>query len=143
VVPAPATSADAACNCIMLGFTGTSTRARGPGLTDVRVLQPGYPPAAAPTFSAPLLSLLSRFEVLRFMDWAATNGNLRGEWAQRANLTNTHTYAGAGVPWEVVFQLCGGLEKDCWINVPINASDDYVTQLATLALAALPASANL
>lgn len=57
------------CNCIMLGFTNASNVANGTGLRDVKLLQPGYSLAQAGDFSAPLLTLLGRFSVLRFMDW--------------------------------------------------------------------------
>lgn len=66
VIPTP--DADS-CNCIMLSFINASTRAGGPGLKDVKLLQPGYTLAQADDFSTPLLSLLARFNVLRFMDW--------------------------------------------------------------------------
>ena len=57
------------CNCIMLGFTNASNVANGTGLRDIKLLQPGYTLAQAQDFSAPLLTLLGRFSVLRFMDW--------------------------------------------------------------------------
>lgn len=60
-----------ACNCIMLSFSNATTRAHGPGLRDIKLLQPGYTVAQADEFSAPLLSLLGRFSILRFMDWCA------------------------------------------------------------------------
>lgn len=57
------------CNCIMLGFANASTAASGPGLRDIKLLQPGYTVARAEDFSDPLLALLGRFSILRFMDW--------------------------------------------------------------------------
>ena len=130
VLPAPTPDT---CNCIMFGFLNASTRAGGPGLKDIRLLQPGYTLAQAEDFSAPLLALLARFDVLRFMDWASTNGNLISSWAQRTLPTRYKFGAGDQVPWEIVFKLANTLNIPPWINVPAHANDDYVLQLATLA----------
>ena len=135
VLPAPTPDS---CNCIMLSFLNASTRAGGPGLKDVKLLQPGYSLAQAGDFSAPLLALLGRFNVLRFMDWGATNGCLISSWAQRT-LPSFYRYGGGGasgvggVPWEVMFELANTLNIPPWINVPAHADADYVLQLATLA----------
>ena len=37
-----------------------------------------------------------------------------------------------GVPTEVIVALCNKVHADGWINIPPMATDDYVTQLATL-----------
>ena len=120
------------CNCIMLGFANASTVNYGPGLRNIRVLQPNYTMDQVNNFSTPLLNLLSRFSLFRFMDWAKTNGNMISEWNQRT-LPSSYSYAGSyEVPWEVIFTLANTLQKDAWINIPINASDDYILQLALL-----------
>ena len=141
VVPAPGPTS---CNCIMLGFANASTVAGGPGVKDLRILQPGYNVSQAGDFSTPLLALLQRFSVLRFMDWARTNGNLIEDWANRT-LPSSPSYApdGQAVPWETIFALANQLGKDAWINVPAHASDDYVLQLATLAKQLLAPGLNL
>lgn len=132
-----------ACNCLMFGFEGASTRA-GPGIKDLRILQPGYALDGNDTFSRPLLALLGRADVLRFMDWGRTNGNLIADWSART-LPSSFSYApqGSEVPWEVIFDLANELGKDAWINVPVHATDDYVLQLATLAAARLAPGLNL
>ena len=129
LVLAPQTAAD--CNCIMFGFANASTRAGGAGLKGIRLLQPGYSLDQAAGFSTPLLSLLGRFDVLRFMDWAATNGNQHVAWAERT-LPAACTYARGGVPWESIVALGAAAPKDIWVNIPAHASDDYVLQMATL-----------
>jgi hypothetical protein len=137
LVLAPPTSTD--CNCIMLSFANASTHAAGPGIKALQILQPGYSfdDAAASPFSSALVSLLSRVDVLRFMDWAKTNGNLIEHWADRPTPAS-YTYAGASnVPWEVIFQLANQLNVDAWINVPAHADDDYVKELALLGVARL------
>lgn len=61
---------------IMFGFANASTARGGPGVKALKILQPGYGYAEADGFIAPLLALLARADLLRFMDWAHTNGNL-------------------------------------------------------------------
>ena len=135
------------CNCVQLAFRGASTRAGGPGLKEMKLLQPGAAAADADSFSDKALALLSRFDVLRFMDLAATNGQPLSSWANRtqpAAISYAPTFADhQQLPWERVFELCNVLKTGCWINIPIAADDDYVTQLATLASSALDSSLSL
>lgn len=37
-----------------------------------------------------------------------------------------------GVPWEVCIEICNQAQCDLWVCVPHAATDDYITQLATL-----------
>lgn len=129
---------------IMFGFTNASTARGGPGIKALRILQPGYGYAEADGFSAPLLALLARADVLRFMDWARTNGNLITSWANRTTEAAV-SYApdGSEVPWEVIFRLANTLGKDAWINIPAHADADYVAQLASLAASLLNPNLNL
>jgi hypothetical protein len=138
-----------------IGLTLTNTKrtaasAVGTGVTDVRLLRPGY--QATDTFTAVFLAAMARASVARMMDWGATNANLVQHWKDR--VTPAHaTQAGLsappytgpdGVVWddahgtasslgvaiEHQIQLCNKLMVDCWINVPVVADDDYVKKLA-------------
>lgn len=83
------------------------------------------------------------FKVLRFMDWANTNGNTNIHWADRPK-TNYITYAGdKGVPYEIMIKLCNELDKDVWICVPHLASNDYIQQMAQLFLDSLDSHLNI
>ena len=110
---------------LFLAFTGTVT-----GVQNLKVLRPGYGPGD--TFTTPLKNQLSRFSVLRFMDWASTNNNPVVHWSERSLPTDPRYSRDVGVPWEIAIQLANELRKDMWVNVPISADDDYVRQLATL-----------
>lgn len=129
---------------IMFGFVNASTVLGGLGIKGLKIVQPGYSLEQADDFSAPLLALLGRVDVLRFMDWAHTNGNLITSWANRTTEAAV-SYApdGTEVPWEVIFRLANTLEKDAWINIPAHADADYVTQLASLAASLLNPNLNL
>jgi len=127
-------------NQLMLGFAGTNG-----GVKDLSVRFSGY--SDTEVFTKPWISMLKRFEVLRFMDWTSTNGNPIVNWADRT----TPDYASwaygpigqTGVPWEVAAQLVNEVGTDIWINIPHMANDNYVTQLANLLLQKLSPSSNL
>jgi hypothetical protein len=104
----------------------------GSGITNLKVIRPGYDPNTTQTFQTAYLDHLKQFSVLRFMDWTQTNNNPVVEWSQRIAPTFARQSTTTGVAWEYVIQLANQLDKDIWINIPVNASDDYVQQLATL-----------
>ena len=108
-------------------------------------------------FNPSFIAAIRPFKTLRFMDWMATEGNFQTNWSDRPlpnwafwddSRTNA-TINGAdprpsngagindGVPAEVMFALCNEVNADCWFNMPPLATDDYVTQFATLAHAQL------
>lgn len=49
----------------------------------------------------------------------------------------------AGAAWEYVVQFANTVQKDAWIHVPVDATDDYVMQLATLLKNNLDPALNL
>ncbi len=87
---------------------------------------------AGKVFSPTFLSLLQNFRTLRFMDWFNTNGSKLSSWSNRASVTNATWASDAGVPYEVALQLANALSADPWINIPVMADNDFVTQFATL-----------
>ena len=136
--PAPAT----------LGFAQTkrtAASATGSGITNLHILRPLAPGSATPhgageLFSAAYKSFLSYFTGIRFMDYLATNGNRQANWADRVKPADATQYQptggygwqGKGASWEYLVALANETGKDVWINVPVYASDDYVTKLAQL-----------
>lgn len=86
----------------------------------------------AEPFYSEFLNKISPFTVLRFMDWGHTNNNPNVNWSDRLTPGN-FTYGGEnGVPYEIMIQLANQTGKDVWICVPHAASNDYITQMATL-----------
>ncbi|CAF5185073.1 unnamed protein product [Rotaria sp. Silwood1] len=66
----------------MLSFTSTS----GPGLKNISVLQPGYDLASKSNITNLIVTHLSRFSIIRFMDWTTTNTNLEVNWNETTPL---------------------------------------------------------
>lgn len=122
-------------NYMILNFANTRRTPGSPvnsGLTNVRVLRPGYPLTSTPTFTTPFLDQHQRFSTLRFMDWTCTNGSTVVNWNDRTSGNNPWQASPAGVSWEYCIELANTLHKDLWVNIPHQATNDYVTQLATL-----------
>ena len=135
---------------IVLDFSRTvrsASGAVGTGVTRIQIMRPVTPGAAQsyPTtelFNGATKQLLSKFQVVRFMDFLATNGNLQKEWSdrplaswasqQRYVGSNGYGWQGIGGPWEHVVLLANEAGIDPWINIPGSASDDYVRKVALL-----------
>ena len=104
-------------------------------IRNIRVIRPGYEKTWwTQKFSALMLEKLAPYGTLRFMDWTNTNGQRDIEWANRTQQSYRSYTIDNGVAWEEVIHLCNILGKNAWINVPHLATDDYITQLATLFL---------
>ncbi|MBM1310757.1 hypothetical protein JQT66_10995 [Sulfitobacter mediterraneus] len=119
----------------------------GPGSVDIRLQRIG---TAAPLgeitlvredraalldqgalFNPDWTARLTSFEVLRFMDWMETNNSDLAAWEHRP-LPGNATYMG-GVPIEVMIRLGNEMGKDIWVNVPHQATDDFVQRFAAMA----------
>ncbi|CAF4654787.1 unnamed protein product [Rotaria sp. Silwood1] len=103
----------------MLSFTSTS----GPDLQNISVLQPGYDLASKSNITNLMVTHLSRFSIIHFMDWTTTNTNLEETIPFIANQLNSNV--------------------DIWINIPYGATDEYVLNVAQLMLNQLNPTINI
>ncbi len=131
-----------------LNFTNTkrtAASATDTGFTDLKMIRPGYPADTNQLFHTPLLEALgsANFAAMRFMGFTASN-------AENVTYPDTTTWAERKLPtdaaqvsmeaagkwesgcWEYVIALANATMIDPWINVPVSATTDYVTQLATM-----------
>jgi hypothetical protein len=119
------------------------------GVRNVRLLRPGYSLTNTPTFTDAYKQMLGPFGVLRFMGPLNTNSAPAypsvTAWSSARCPRRTRTAAGRGrgIAWEYVTQLATETGKDVWINVPIAANDDYVTNLAAFLRDRLPPTAKV
>jgi hypothetical protein len=90
---------------------------------------------AGNVFNPTFLGLLQKFHVLRTIQWLEIDngGGLLANWAQRPLPTDGGWGGPNGVPVEVAIQACNAVSADCWLNVPHMATNDYITQMATVA----------
>src|SRR5262245_26719080 len=138
---------------VILSFVDTRRQPEdvpGTGLTNLHMIRPGYEPGSTQIFTELwLASVLNyRWSALRFMGVLGTNSYaipsspevypylLR--WDTDRSLPTAgpmynRSHVGIhGIPWEYVILIGNAANSDVWINVPVNAPDDYVTQLAVL-----------
>lgn len=139
---------DASASFLALRFSGTkrtSSSATGTGVTDISLMRPVSPGSSqsyprSTLFNDPIKALISKFSVIRFMDYLATNWNSQVNWSDRVLPTapsfNRHPsgygWQGTGGPWEHVIELANETGKDAWINLPLKATDAYVRNVALL-----------
>ena len=77
-----------------------------------------------------LLNELKGFRTARFMDWQRTNTSKVTDWSQRTVSTARSWNSPSGAPLEKIVSLANTANLDPWVNVPTQASDDYVLQFA-------------
>jgi len=119
----------------------------GNGVTDIKLMRPiaeGSSTSYATTtvFTTPIQALMANFSTIRYMDWSSTNWNQQVNWSDRTlpsrasynyNVSlNGYNWQGEGGPWEYVVLFSNLVGKDAWINVPVSATDAYITNLAYL-----------
>lgn len=86
----------------------------------------------AQPFYEGFLEKIEPYSTLRFMDWGATNNNPMVDWAERTTTAHFTYGTQQGVPYEMMIQLANQTDKDIWVCVPHMASNDFITQMATL-----------
>jgi len=132
---------------IDLQITATDPNHTGNYIRNIRVVKAEEESLldAGNVFEPSFLSLLKNFHVVRTMQWLEidNNGGLLTNWASRPQQTDGGWGGPNGVPVEVALQLCNAVGADCWVNIPQQASSDYITQMATLAHAILGTSQKL
>ena len=98
---------------------------------NIRIWHPGLENSDS-AFHPVYINRLRPFSVLRFMDWARTNGSDAVHWNDRPQTTDYSQAAGDGVAVEYMIALCNQLGADPWFCMPHKASDDYVRNFAKL-----------
>ncbi len=97
----------------------------------VRLADEGQDLTAAPFYQG-FLEKIGPFDVLRFMDWGATNNNPAVHWTDRSRPGEFSYASDRGVPYESMVQLANLTRKDLWICVPHAADSSYVASMAAL-----------
>ncbi|HVS72485.1 MAG TPA: fibronectin type III domain-containing protein [Phycisphaerae bacterium] len=112
---------------LYLDFTGAAG-----GAKNIKLIRPGYAPDTSQIFTNQFLTAIAPFQTLRLMDYLQTNNNPVVNWSDRSHVTDAEQTSTKGAAWEYAIDLANETHKDLWINIPEGATDDYVTQLATL-----------
>jgi hypothetical protein len=120
------------------------------------LIRPGYPawqdgdsfyPVTAtsfPIFTQEYLKSFAPFCCIRFMDWMQTNSNTGLSWGSGSTLVNSGPFSWSqrpqltpfssniGIAYENMIALCNATNCDMWINVPLQATDDWKVGFANL-----------
>jgi hypothetical protein len=75
---------------------------------------------------------LRAYSVLRFMDWMHTNNSSVKTWLQRTPVAYSTWATTSGAPPEVMIALANLVGAHPWFNIPHQADDAYVSNLAQL-----------
>ena len=130
---------------IYVRITSTDPDGTGNYLRNIRLVQTGSDGTATPgsneaalangqIFTPQFLSLMSPFSLIRFMQWFNLDSpNNLSSWASRPQVGNaSYTSPNGGVPYEVAIALANAVGENAWLNVPIEATDDFITQFGNL-----------
>lgn len=101
-------------------------------------------------FNPDFIDRVSFAKCFRFMDWLSTNMSQQQNWTDRPTTNwvfwnddlkfNGGFEKGRIVPIELCVALCNKVGADAWFNMPALATNDYVTQFATLVYGSLDSS---
>ena len=118
---------------ILLTITKTDPKKTGNYIRNIRVIEAKQESLfnQGEIFNPLFLAKTKPFSTLRFMDWMDTNHSQQKEWQNRPQIKH-YSYGLKGVPVEIMVALANQLEKDVWFNMPHQATDEYITNFASL-----------
>lgn len=132
----------------LITFTSTKRTVESPagtGITNFKMIRPGYPADTNQLWHTPALNTLgeANFAAMRFMGFTSSNSETvtyptTTQWSQRKLPTDASQTGISPISkwdggcWEYVIDLANRTGISPWINVPVSADTDYVTQLATM-----------
>ena len=101
-------------------------------IRNIRLWMPGFEDAPSP-FHPLYLQRMSKFKVLRFMDWAHTNESDESvSWETRTRPTFYTQANPRGAAIEYMVDLCNELGADPWFCMPHAADEQYIQNFAML-----------
>ena len=116
-------------------------------ISQIRLWMPGYENSGK-LFTDWAIEDAQNYDTLRVMDWAQTNFSFEKSWSERiepnfifqGRLSEPHFMSkrerylsdATGVAWEHIITFANEAGTNLWINIPAEADDNYVRQLARL-----------
>ncbi len=111
----------------------TSTPNPSNPIRNVRVLVPGTESTyQSQPFNQTYLQKLSKYSVIRFMDFQRTNNSPLVNWSDRPKPSDRTQATDRGVALEYMIKLCNTLGADAWFCMPHKANDQFIQQFATM-----------
>ena len=101
-------------------------------LQNLHLMMPGYSQTTTQVLNPAVLARLKPFTTLRLMDLFKVNNSSLSSWANRPLPTDFTQTGPNGISYETAIALANQVQTDVWWDVPIDANDQFVTNLANL-----------
>ncbi len=82
-------------------------------------------------FDPVFLQRMSLYRVIRFKNWWTPSASQKLEWNDRPQPSSL-SFAKSGVPIETMLELCNIKNISPWLNIPYQASENFVRELVDL-----------
>ncbi len=136
VLPPPA--AGQAMTLIFASTKRTPASPAGSGITNLKIIKPGYPADTTQTFTDDSLNAFNsaNFRCWRDATWSAHPYPDVQEWSERKRADecpaawNTSDGKLESMPWEYVVELSNETGISPWASIPLSATDDYMYEVA-------------
>ncbi len=128
---------------VMVRITETDPNSTGNYLRNIQVIRPGQ--SRDDLFHTAYISEITPFSVIRGIHFAG-DAEIYGSglpWSQRKTLDSAHYGGRYGGPIEAMSLLANETNSDQWVNVPINADDSYVRNMANAVYDTLDSRLNV
>ncbi len=131
-------------NAAILTMQVTNINPSNP-MDNFHLMMPGYGngTTAEPMYTPAFIQSLKPFSDIRFMNWEETNDSTLSNWQDRVQPGHLPHRQTGGVPYEDMIELCNETQKDMWINIPAEATPQFVQSLAQLIAADLDPNLNV
>ncbi len=116
---------------LIIGVSGLDPTGANP-FGNLKLIMPGYLVDTTQMYNAATVQRLSAFGTIRTMDMQYANINATANWSDRTLPTSFLQTGPDGVAYEDLITLANVTHDDLWLNIPVNATDDYVDNLAKL-----------
>jgi hypothetical protein len=101
-------------------------------LDNLHLIAPGYDPTNPPIFTNEFLQRLQPFSVIRFMGWMKIDTSSIQNWSDVPTPNDFLQTGPNGAAYEYMVALANAVHKDIWINIPDQATGDFIKHLADL-----------
>jgi len=81
-------------------------------------------------YNKAFIEKIKKYKTIRFMNWQRTNGSDQVDWDSRPSTSYYTINTSKGVPLEYLLELSNLVDANIWINIPHQANEDYVKNMA-------------
>ena len=112
-------------------LTATNFTTASP-LSNLHLMMPGYSVNTTQVFNPAVIARLKTFSTTRLMDLFRANNSNLANWSDRSLPTDFTATGGYGISYEDAIALGNETNTNLWWNIPIDATDDFVTKVAEI-----------